>query len=120
MIPKISLIVVSIDWQTGNFYTLIDGDRDWELFQVDAEPTKQPVDAVRYIFEGLSDLSSSWINPIIRSAVFDENGQLNITYSCNVPLDTKMTKGYLFQDTSAIPRDVVGYDDLVTAARSIS
>ncbi len=120
MIPKISLIIVSVDWRTGSFYTLIHGDRDWELFQRDVEITRQPVDTVKDMFEQFSELSSIWMEPTIRSAEFYNNGQLNITYSCNVPLDTKMTEGYLFQDVGIIPQDIIGYDDLVNAIRSIS
>lgn len=120
MIPRVSLIIVSIHWETGNFYTVKTEDEDWAPLIDDTDPTRQPVDTVRDMFEKVSDLSANWMTPTIRSAVFDDDGQLTITYTCNIPLDTVLTKGYVFEDAGQVSTELSAYNSLVEAVRSIS
>lgn len=120
MIVKTSLIVVSIDWQTGEFFTLAGKDEPWRPFVTDMKLNIQPIDSVRSRFGDFVDLSVNWVNPTLRSARVDEDNNLMITYSCNIPLDSELYCEYKWVEAATIEQDAQGYDDLIMAVRSIS
>jgi hypothetical protein len=87
---NVSLIFTTINWNTGEFFTVSTEPDKWK------PPTAplisgQPADLARELFALSVNLHANWADIKMEDAVFTETGgtdDLNLIYSCSAPLDS--------------------------------
>ena len=119
MKTNISLIITTVNWQNGTFYSLSKEGNIWSPYSVELNETRQPIDLVRQLFGEITNLDMNWVNPVLRSAT-NKGDNLVLTYSCVIPLDTLITEGNTWIECGVVPQDAEGYEEMVASIRSIT
>lgn len=114
MNTKVVLIVTTVNWNDGCFFTVTSDPDKWQPPQamlVDG----QPIDLARELFELSVDLHKNWADIKIVSAVVNE-GELNLVYCCSAPLDSNWK--HPIMEVTAVDMQHDLHSQLVSAVRT--
>lgn len=117
---NVRLVIASINWLTGDFYTIgKEGDNKWSAIDTDNFPSEQPIDSARRLFEDLANIEPNWPEYSLFSVNKLAPEHMLVTFTTNIPFSTKLKDGFKWYSTASVPIGVPGQDALTSAMRGI-